>query len=342
MGGVACVKLCLAETQSIVSGLQSQFDLANTIVDAVSYSNSLTSTAGLYGPYADGYRFGASPSTASWSSQFSDSFMETLDAGWDSFSSGQSDLYQRTGGWGNMMWPITSTIEGFGSLVGNTVGLLTAMGPSGLKPNVANYWESKWNSITTLGGLIGDTVSGDPVAAGKLGPAAVSMGAGVLLTRRLDGPSDSLLATNSGERIAAARIRQETMLQDDVGFNISPVGWDQYPTIGRNGTFVSDRQGVMGYFGDVTGKSEITIHPNVAMQIEKDMGLELGTLTDGFKVRQVKSIQRLGPTSPMEGNKYFLGAGNHLPGGAPEVVIRSIPTVDNELVKTLLKVKVGQ
>lgn len=129
------------------------------------------------------------------------------------------------------------------------------------------------------------------------------------------------------------------MLQDDVGFNNSPVGWDHYPTIGRNRAFVSDRQGVMGYFGDVTGKSEITIHPNVAMQIEKDMGLELST---GFKVRQVNGLQGLGPTSPLKENKYFLGAGNHLPGGAPEMVIRSIPKVDNELVKTLLKVKVGQ
>jgi hypothetical protein len=42
----------------------------------------------------------------------------------------------------------------------------------------------------------------------------------------------------------------------------------------------------------------------------------------------------------MAGNNYFRGAGMHLPGGAPEVVINSVPTVDNGFVKTLLEVKV--
>lgn len=142
------------------------------------------------------------------------------------------------------------------------------------------------------------------------------------------------------ETVAAARNRQAAMLQDDIGFNISPLAWDQYPTIGRNGTFVSDRQGVMSYFGNVVGRYEITISPAVATQIEKDMGLVLGTLQDGFKVRQVTGLKRLQPKSPLEGNQYFLGAGNHLPSGAPEMVIQSIPTVDNNSINTILKVKV--
>jgi len=48
----------------------------------------------------------------------------------------------------------------------------------------------------------------------------------------------------------------------------------------------------------------------------------------------------MSPRSPLEGNQYFLGPGNHLPGGAPEMVIHSIPTVDNDVVSTLLKVSV--
>lgn len=46
------------------------------------------------------------------------------------------------------------------------------------------------------------------------------------------------------------------------------------------------------------------------------------------------------PNSPMEGNDYFRGAGKHLPGGHPEMVIKSIPTKDTSTVKTILKVKV--
>jgi hypothetical protein len=132
------------------------------------------------------------------------------------------------------------------------------------------------------------------------------------------------------------------MLQENVGFNISPTAWDAYPTIGRNGTFVSDGQGVMSYFGDLGGKMETTISPALATQIEKDMGLVPGALQDGFKVRQVTGVRNLQPLSPMEGNQYFQGAGNHLPGGAPEMVINSIPTVDNSVVNTILKVKVGK
>ncbi|MTV41477.1 type IV secretion protein Rhs [Duganella radicis] len=136
-------------------------------------------------------------------------------------------------------------------------------------------------------------------------------------------------------------MRQEAMLQDNVGYNISPTSWDAYPTIGRNGTFVSDRAGVIDYFGDVAGKTNITVPANTASQIEADMGLVPGTLQGGFKIRQVTGIQGMFANSPMEGNQFFLGAGNHLPGGAPEMVIQSIPTVDNHAVQTILKVKVG-
>jgi hypothetical protein len=98
----------------------------------------------------------------------------------------------------------------------------------------------------------------------------------------------------------------------------------------------------MNYFGNLGGKTEITISPALATQIEKDMGLILGTLQDGFKVRQVTGIRGMQPFSPMEGNQYFQGTGNHLPGGAPEMVINSIPTVDSSVVNTILKVKVGK
>jgi hypothetical protein len=42
----------------------------------------------------------------------------------------------------------------------------------------------------------------------------------------------------------------------------------------------------------------------------------------------------------MEGNSLFQGPGNHLPGGAPEMVIDSIPTKDTKNVSTLLEIVV--
>ncbi len=44
------------------------------------------------------------------------------------------------------------------------------------------------------------------------------------------------------------------------------------------------------------------------------------------------------PRSPLEGNQLFLGPGRHLPGGAPEIVINSISTIDTDKVTTLMEV----
>ncbi|WP_205631656.1 hypothetical protein [Collimonas pratensis] len=176
--------------------------------------------------------------------------------------------------------------------------------------------------------------------------ASLALGIGGTLFRAADAVvglfdlSTAVKSINVSETVAAARVRQATILQDNVGFNISPTAWDAYPTIGRNGTFVSDQRGIMGYFGNAAGKSEITVAPSTVTQIENDMGLVPGSLQDGFKVRQVTGVRDMSPVSPLEGNQYFLGAGNHLPGGAPEMVINSIPTIDNSLVNTILKVKV--
>lgn len=55
-------------------------------------------------------------------------------------------------------------------------------------------------------------------------------------------------------------------------------------------------------------------------------------------------ITEMSPRSPLEGNQWFLGPGQRLPGGAPEMVVDSIPTADMNTtatsVKTILHVKV--
>jgi len=99
------------------------------------------------------------------------------------------------------------------------------------------------------------------------------------------------------------------------GYNISPKSWDAYPTIGREGTFISDKQGIMKYFPHAGNAKEITISRARARAIERDMGLYKDSLAEGFKVRKVTGISDLSPRSPLGGNKYFRDPGQHLPGG---------------------------
>ncbi|MEQ9918926.1 type IV secretion protein Rhs [Pectobacterium aroidearum] len=115
------------------------------------------------------------------------------------------------------------------------------------------------------------------------------------------------------------------MLEDDVGYNISPTSWDQYPVIGRDGTFITDKEGALKYFDGVQG-SETSISRSMSERIEKDMGLNPGSLKDGFNVRKIEGITNMQPRSPLGGNEHFLNPGQHLPGGAPEMVINSVPT----------------
>lgn len=138
--------------------------------------------------------------------------------------------------------------------------------------------------------------------------------------------------------VQAARQRQVTMLEENQGFNVSPVSWDGYPTIGRNGTYISDQQAVTSITGPLNAGGETVITSSQATQLEQAMGLQPGSMANGFKVRQVDGITEMLPRSPLDGNEYFLGGGQHLPGGAPEMVIESIPTVDSENVKTITTV----
>ncbi|WP_439890804.1 two-partner secretion domain-containing protein [Ralstonia sp. 25C] len=140
--------------------------------------------------------------------------------------------------------------------------------------------------------------------------------------------------------VQAARQRQVGMLDSNTGFNVSPIGWDSYPTIGRNGTYVTDQRAILNITGALNLGGETVISKAQAIQLEQSMGLQPGSLADGFKVRQVDGISGMSPRSPMEGNQYFLGPGQHLPGGGPEMVIDSISTTDSANVRTLTTVKV--
>lgn len=130
------------------------------------------------------------------------------------------------------------------------------------------------------------------------------------------------------------------MLEDGVGYNISPTAWDSYATIGRNGTFISDKQGIAYIIGDFLDQSKLTVDRAKVIQLEEAFCLEKVALQEGIKIRRVDNIVDRMTRSPMEGDQYFLGPSNHLPGGAPEMVIDSIPTADTQGVTTLLEILV--
>ncbi|WP_400770254.1 hypothetical protein [Methylosinus sporium] len=140
-------------------------------------------------------------------------------------------------------------------------------------------------------------------------------------------------------KVVAARLRQQKLLDENVGYNVSPIGWDRYPTIGRNGTYLTDQEAISSVIGEAKG-SVATISKERAAALEQAMGLEPGSLAKGFKIRRVEDIANLAPRSPLEGNSLFLGPGRHLPGGGPEIVVDSIPTTDSATVKTLTTVLV--
>lgn len=61
-------------------------------------------------------------------------------------------------------------------------------------------------------------------------------------------------------------------------------------------------------------------------KLEKSLGLEPGTLREGFRFTKVSRIGEMHPRNPLEGNRFFMGPGIGLPGGGPELVVDSIPT----------------
>ncbi len=130
--------------------------------------------------------------------------------------------------------------------------------------------------------------------------------------------------------------RQAAMLQKNVGYNISPEAWfSKYPALGRGGSFVTDYRAVGEILGPVranrsfsvglfSGEGQISYLK--AWRLERALGIDRGSLSGGFRFTRVPGINAMAPRSPLAGNKYFLGPGQGLPGGGPEMVIDSIPT----------------
>src|SRR5262245_10694195 len=188
----------------------------------------------------------------------------------------------------------------------------------------------------TAGGMIG--FEGLGWIGDQMGPGWRDIfqgGAGLVLL----GSSRSWGSRFPLSRRSLARQRQLAMLEENRGFNVSPTSWDKYPSIGRNGTYITDKKVLTDILGQLPeGQNQMAISKAQAVKLESAMGLEPGSLNQGFKIRQVDGIRDLRPRSPLEGNEYFLGPGEHLPRGGPEMVIDSVPTSDSKGVTTIMQV----
>lgn len=230
---------------------------------------------------------------------------------------GPGDI-QKPGGSGGVSW--SGLIEGGLEVAGMVPGANTvANGALAVKQAADGRW--------------GDAlVSG--ISAVPLVGAVVKWGSKALKARR------AAKALSKDPKLTPAQKRQQEMLDDDVGFNISPTSVDKYSKVGRDGTYVTDGKAVDHLFRQAGGKDELTIPLSEASKIEKDFGLNPGSLKDGFKVRRIEGLGDRSPRSPLTGNGLFQGGGQHLPGGAPEIVIDSIPTAPSPGVTTPLTVHV--
>ncbi|WP_139942955.1 hemagglutinin repeat-containing protein [Fulvimonas soli] len=231
--------------------------------------------------------------------------------------------------------------KGFGQ------GAIGAFNPS----NVATGLQSTVNMLTDPKGWMSQAQQGMEgvlylAQQGNFGPAGQMEGAMAGNATLSAALSYGMLrwgsASNSGwdVQLTNPQERQWSMLDAGKGFNVSPVSWDSYATIGRNGTYVTDQKAITDVIGSFYLSGEMVITKSQADALEVAMGLERGSLSNGFKIRQVDGIFNMSPRSPLEGNQYFQGPGRHLPGGGPEMVIDPISTTDNANVRTITTVKV--
>ena len=129
--------------------------------------------------------------------------------------------------------------------------------------------------------------------------------------------------------------RQQKMLDKNVGYNVSPESWfSKYTHIGRGGTFVTDKKAVSDVLGHARpGRYNVAqkagpgrISRKQARDLERELGLDPGSLGQGFRITRVQGIEDMSPRSPLKGNRFFKGPGEGLPGGGPEMVVDSIST----------------
>lgn len=72
------------------------------------------------------------------------------------------------------------------------------------------------------------------------------------------------------------------MLEENIGYNVSPNEWDSFPSLGREGTYITGKQALTDVLGDLGPNTEITISKETARQLEVELGLQKDAIQNGF------------------------------------------------------------
>ena len=170
--------------------------------------------------------------------------------------------------------------------------------------------------------------------AGKVGEAATSVGRGTDFANWGGEFLDDSVRFGGG---ATHYERAEAMLARNIGYNVTPEHvFQQYSQVGRSGTFVTDYQAISDAAGNLAANRAYTVELfqdsvantvswRQAQQLETVLGLDVGSLSEGFRITEVPGLQNLNPRPPTFGNQFYR-PGQGLPGGGPEMIVKPIPT----------------
>jgi RHS repeat-associated protein len=153
----------------------------------------------------------------------------------------------------------------------------------------------------------------------------------------------SLIATRSLSNI---QMRAEALLQGATGVNINPIEDAlKYRLIISGGspgagTPVTDLEAIEGVVGTISTGNRMIITQQQAGTLESTLGLPEGRLNNGAIISLIENVGARGPRSPLSGNQLFLGSGQGLPGGHPEINIAPIGTAGGGGIRqVILEVK---
>jgi hypothetical protein len=222
---------------------------------------------------------------------------------------------------------------------------ISAIAFSLILPNTANAPEI---GGPTYGDTSGQLVWAIPADMGGvlLGKYVISPAAEYLIPKlkgAFTSAARALFGDASGDASVNITARTSDLIANGTGVNITPssvINNAAYSTIGKGGrTFITDLKAVTDIIGPLNGDT-ITIGAEQAGQLEASLGLRAGSLEGENVISVVNNIADRGAASPIQGNAEFLGGGQGLPGGAPELTIDGIPTRDAGAGITRITLKV--
>ncbi len=127
-------------------------------------------------------------------------------------------------------------------------------------------------------------------------------------------------------------VQAQDILSNDAGYNVTPERvFTTYPgsTIGKNSTFITNEAPISDIIGDFHGTKTIYVTFDQAVALENALGLEPGTLVNGFRISKISNLGSLDLSYPLKGNTLFLGPGQGLPGGGTEITINPPVPMDS-------------